>query len=297
LATILIVGSIAWDEVVRLDAPLRAGSHNGGRWTGERVGGGAANTAMALARAGDWPRIVSAVGEDKHGERLLEALQALGVDVQLVQRHAEATTRSLVLLDPDGERTIVNLARAAVPLPHDLADISADSCYVRSADPALTQVLARRARTGIVVAHVPPIKPRFRPAQVLVGSASDLDDAFLADPFAAGRRIAGEVLQWVVVTLGHRGAAAYGDGECLEETAPTVEVLDSTGAGDVFAAGLLHALAAGHGMQAALATAVAWGSASVRYESTVPPEDFARLSVRGAHPPGNPADPRLEPPA
>jgi ribokinase len=281
LATILIVGSIAWDEVVRLDAPLRAGAHNAGRWAGKRVGGGAANTAMALARAGDRPRVVSAVGEDEHGEQLLAALQALGVDVQLVHRHAEATTRSLVLLDESGERTIVNLARAAVPLPHDLADISADCCYVRSADPALTPVLERRVRTGIVVAHVPPTKPRFRPAQVLVGSVSDLDDAFLADPFAAGRRIAGEVLQWMVVTLGRGGAVACGDGQRLEEKAPTVDVVDSTGAGDVFAAGLLHALAAGHGMQAALATAVVWGSASVRYEGTVPPEDFARLTVRG----------------
>jgi sugar/nucleoside kinase (ribokinase family) len=232
---------------------------------------------MALARAGDRAVVVSAVGADDDGERLITALAELGVDVQLIHRYpketAEETTRSLLLLDAGGERTVVNLARARVPLPPSLAQFPADCCYVRSADPALTPVLSRRLASGTVVAHVPPLAPGFRPAHVLVGSASDLDEAFLADPFTAGQRVAGEVLQWVVVTSGGEGATAYGNGSRLEERAPRVEVVDSTGAGDVFAAGLVYDLAAGRDMQAALRTAVAWGSASVRYEGTIPPVD------------------------
>jgi ribokinase len=280
LATALIVGSVAWDEVVRLDGALRVGSHNGGRQGARRVGGGAANTAMALARAGDRPVVVSAVGQDEDGRQLLSLLQELGVDLSRVHRHAKATTRSIVLLDPRGERTIVNLARAAVPLPLDFAHIPADCCYVRSADPALTPLLAERMQSGLVVAHIPPVETAFRPAQVLVGSASDLDTAFLDDPYAAARRIAGGALEWMVITRGCEGALAVAETLRLEHRAPRVEVADSTGAGDVFAAGLVHALAAGQDMEAALRTAVAWGSASVEYEGSVPPADFAERAAR-----------------
>ncbi len=271
---ILVIGSVAWDEVVRLDAALRRGSHNAGAWTGLRIGGGAANTAMALARAGGRPQVVSAVGGDERGQRLIAELAGLDIDVSLISRHGGDTTRSLILLEAGGERTVVNLARAEVPLPEGLAQLTAACCYVRSADPNLTPVLARRVRHGLVVAHVPPVRDDFRPAQVLVGSASDLDERFMIDPFAAGQRIAGVALERVIITHGPDGAVAYGRSGVLEQPARAVRVVDSTGAGDVFAAGLVYALAAGTDLPRALATAVAWGSASVCYEGTVPPIGF-----------------------
>ena len=276
----LVVGSIAWDEIVALDAPLRPGSHNGGHRRGGRIGGGAANTAMALARAGERVQVASAVGGDAAGRRLVDELERVGVDTTLIDRDAAATTRSLVLLDPGGERTVVNLARAPVPLSARFAEseASANWLYVRSGDPALTQVLADRvARGGRVLAHLPPARDGFRPAQVLVASASDLDRAFLADPFAAGLRVAGDVLEWMVVTRGAAGARAYGPDAFLEQAARRVDAVDSTGAGDVFAAGLLHAMARGMAMADALATAAAWGAASVRYAGTVPPPEFPRI--------------------
>jgi ribokinase len=188
-----------------------------------------------------------------------------------VDRSGPVTTRSLVLLDGSGERTIVNLTRASVPLPSDLAEIAADCCYVRSADGGLAPLLTRLAVAVPVLAHLPPLQPGALPVQVLMGSAADLPGDFLADPFAAGRRIAGVPLEWVVITAGAAGARAYGPRTVLERAAPRVEVVDSTGAGDVFAAGLAHALARGWDMERALATGVAWGSASVQYPGTVPP--------------------------
>jgi len=271
---ILVVGSVAWDEVALLDGGLQRGAHNGARWLGRRVGGGAANTAMALARAGDRPKVVSAVGMDDEGVRLIATLADVGVDVSAIDRHGSETTRSVILLESDGERTIVNLARAVVPLPADLAIQPAACCYVRSADPALTEVLRQRVRHSLVVAHIPPLLPDFRPAQILVGSASDLDADFLADPYAAALEVAGEPLDWVVVTHGADGACAYAVDRTIEVRAPKGEAVDTTGAGDIFAAGLVHALARGQTMEHALATAVAWGAASVTFEGTVPPAGF-----------------------
>ncbi|CCQ72839.1 carbohydrate kinase family protein [Magnetospira sp. QH-2] len=271
---ILVVGSVAVDEVVRLQAPLRIGSHNAGMDAGARIGGGAANTAMALARAGDSVSVVSAVGEDEAGALLLDQLARLGVDLALVDRHAGETTRSLIMLEEAGERTIVNRARAPVALPADLASRPASAFYVRSADPLLTEVIQERSKSCPVLAHVPPMTADFRPAQVLVASESDLDPAFLHDPWQGGRRIAGETLEWMVLTRGERGAAAFDGKQVIEVGAPNVSVIDSTGAGDVFAAGLLHGLARGYAMGQCLETAVSWGSASVGYEGTMPPHTF-----------------------
>ncbi len=278
MTDILVVGSVAWDEVALLEGELQHGGHNGARWLGRRVGGGAANTAMALARAGDRATVISAVGMDEQGVRLIATLADVGVDVDAIDRHGSETTRSVVLLESDGERTVVNLARARVPLPADLATRPAACCYVRSADPALTEVLRQRVRHGLVVAHIPPLLPDFRPAQVLVGSASDLDAGFLADPYAAALEVAGEPLEWVVVTHGSSGACACAVDRTIEVRAPKVEAVDTTGAGDIFAAGLVHALARGKAMEHALATAVAWGAASVTFEGTVPPAGFPELA-------------------
>jgi len=170
-------------------------------------------------------------------------LHKLSVRIEHIDVQGQQTTRSLVLLEKDGERTVINLARAEVQLPPNLADMTADCCYVRSADPALTPILAKRVQHSPVLAHIPPITAGSRPAQVLVGSASDLDKDFLDNPFSAGKHIAGDVLEWVVVTFGAAGAIAYGDGASFRESAPKVKAKDTTGAGDAFAAGLAFSLA------------------------------------------------------
>ncbi|HYD43831.1 MAG TPA: PfkB family carbohydrate kinase, partial [Phenylobacterium sp.] len=121
---------------------------------------------------------------------------------------------------------------------------------------------------GPVIAHWPSLYAG--PADVLVASADDLDPETLAAPYRAGRAAVGERLAWVVVTRGGDGAAAYGpDGE-IHVAAPPAVVQDATGAGDIFAAGLLDALVAGAEMEAALAHACAWGSAAVTLDASAP---------------------------
>jgi sugar/nucleoside kinase (ribokinase family) len=67
----------------------------------------------------------------------------------------------------------------------------------------------------------------------------------------------------MVLTRGGLGARAFSAGRVLDCAAPAAEAVDSTGAGDAFAAGLCHALARGEAMDRALAVAVRWGSAKV----------------------------------
>ena len=264
MSRIIVVGSVAQDDVVTLRQPLAAGRHLDAAGRKLRLGGGGANTAIPLRHAGHEVALVAPVGGDDVAEWLLAKLQGASIDVSAVVRVPGGSTRSLVLVDPGGERTILNLHRCREPgAPTRLASLEADAVYVRSRDLEVTALLTEAVARSFVVAHVPPLEAGSRPAHVLVGSESDLPPAFLADPWQAGREIAGPTLRLVVVTHGERGAEAFGATERESVPAPRVTVVDSTAAGDVFVAGLVHALAEGRPTRAALETAVAWGAAAV----------------------------------
>jgi sugar/nucleoside kinase (ribokinase family) len=265
LARIVVVGSVAQDDVVTLRQPLAPGRHLDAAVRGLRLGGGGANTAIPLSHAGHQVTLLAPVGGDGVADWLLESLRAAGVDLSGLARVPGDSTRSLVLVEPGGERTIVNLHRCREDgPPRRLAALEKEVVYVRSRDLDLGDLLAAETGRSLVVAHVPPLARGSRPAHVLVGSESDLPPAFLADPWAGGREVAGRALRLVVVTRGPRGAEAFGESERIAVPSPVVgRVVDSTAAGDVFAAGLVHALALGRPTQAALETAVAWGAAAV----------------------------------
>ena len=264
MARIAVIGSVAQDDVVWLLQPLRNGRHLDGHKHKLRLGGGGANTAIPLRHAGHDVALVAPVGADAVGEWLLAKVQSFGIDAASMTRVPGESTRSLVLLDADGERTIINLHRCRdAAAPERLRALEADAVYVSSRDLDLAPALAARAGRAIVVAHVPPLEAGARPADVLIGSDSDLPAEFLASPWESGRAIGGDTLRWVIVTRGEHGASAFSASERIDQAAPLVSVVDSTAAGDVFAAGLVHALVGGQPMAEALRTAVAWGAAAV----------------------------------
>jgi len=277
VARIVVIGSVAGDEVVELATPLRAGAHLNGRRAGVRLGGGGANTSVALAAAGHEVTLLAGVGQDAIGEALLKELEETGVDTTQVVRLANGTTHSLVLVDPAGERTVVNVARCeeAGP-PTRLLALCADAVYVRSRRGDLAPLLARKASDCLVIAHVPPVDPGSRPAQVLLASASDLDRDVAEDPLALARTVAGGLLRWIVVTAGAAGARASSEAEVLDAPAEAVQTVDTTGAGDAFAAGLLHALVSGAPMRDVLALAVRFGTEATRWPTSGLPAQAVR---------------------
>ncbi len=269
MGRILVVGSVARDEVVSLKEPLRIGSHLEAHPVRPRLGGGGANVAIPLAHAGHQALLLAPLGDDATGRELLRELAAEGVDTSALAFVSGPSTRSLVLLEPSGERTVVNLYRCRQAMPPErLSALTTDAVYVRSRASDLTPWLKERVDRGLVVAQLPPADAGSRPAQVLIASASDFDGERLADPWALGQRVAGSHLRWVVVTRGARGAEAFSSHEHLVATPPPARVVDTTGAGDAFAAGLLHALVSGDAMAAALKTGVAWGTAAVTSEGS-----------------------------
>ncbi|CUW41214.1 Putative PfkB family carbohydrate kinase [Magnetospirillum sp. XM-1] len=282
MARIVVLGSIARDEVIHLDDRLLEGRHLQGAPPVPRLGGGGANTAIALAHAGHEVSLVAAVGTDPLADELLAEASRHGVDIGPVTRISGASTRSLVLLDPSGERTIVNLTRSreARP-PQRLLSLDADCVYVRSNGQDLSELLRTKAKLCPIVAQFRPLREGRLPVHVLVGSQKDLDERILADPLAEGRRLAGDVLRWVVITHGAEGAEAFGiEGQRLRATAPDVDAVDTTGAGDAFAAGMAHALALRLDMAQALPLAVRWGAAKVTRGGSFLDRDTVRDLIR-----------------
>jgi len=282
VARFIVAGSVAVDDVVGLLEPLRQDAHLRGVSRGRRLGGGGANTAIPLAQAGHEVVLATVVGSDADGDWLLQELRAAGLDTAQVVRVVGPSTRSTVLVEPGGERTIVNLHRCWAPeLLRRLDGIEADAVYVRSSERDLAPWMAKRLGRGLVVAHMPPTADGSRPAHLLLGSATDLSEADRRDPRALGRRVAGLAPRMVIVTHGAEGATAYSGETAIHAAASVVQAIDSTGAGDVFAAGLLHALAGGASDARALATAVRWGSAAVVCEGLPPSERILALTSGG----------------
>lgn len=280
MARIVVIGSVARDDVVRLHEEFREGTHLQGAWHGPRLGGGAACTAVPLAHAGHDVVVVGSIGLDDLGEELIAELDATGVDMSQVARIDQPSTRSIILVDGEGERTVINVTRTHQDEPPArLLRLGADCVYVRSRRLDLAPLLREKAGSSLIIAHLPPCQPEgVRPAHILVASASDVGADVLADPLEVGRRVAGDLLQWMLVTHGAKGVVAYGQDQTLKVPAPHVKPVDTTGAGDTFAAGLVHALVMGKTMTEALETAVVWGAEATQWESSIlPAEAVVRL--------------------
>jgi sugar/nucleoside kinase (ribokinase family) len=288
MPTLLVIGALALDRPIRLDAPLRSGGRVRGRSLDGalegRLGGGAANAGCALLAAGHAVLIASLLADDAEGRRVRAAAEAAGLDLSLtgVRRldlsltgvRPGASGRTLVFVEPSGERTIIGLdgslpeGRPAIDPPSDHPGVRPDGLFIRSAFGGAADWAQLTA--GPVILHW-PTHGYDGEADVVVASADDLPEGQAAAPFADAAARLGPRLAWVVTTHGAAGAIAHGrDGTRIAAKVPPAVTRDATGAGDAFAAGLLEALAGGASMEQALPHACAWGAAAAGLDSSAP---------------------------
>jgi sugar/nucleoside kinase (ribokinase family) len=272
---VLCVGGVNLDEAVRLDGPLTPGEGAIGRSLGPRPGGGAAIAAAALAQAGHAVTVAGVVGDDPHGAMLRTVLADLGLDISAVQVRPGPTTRALVLIDPAGERTIIGVGGYRAEELDGAALLGGGYAAVLTKlhAPDVPKIMAAHWAKGALTVAVLPRRGRLPlAAQVLIASEADLSAEEQAHPLRLGHAMCGEALRWVVVTCGARGSEAFGaDGAHHVAPAEPVAVVDATGAGDVFAAGLIDALIRGEGMAAALGRGTAWAARHIGHEGSLPP--------------------------
>jgi ribokinase len=278
MGTVWVVGSINIDLVIETAELPRPGETIGARSLRRLPGGKGANQAVASALLGAATRMVGLVGDDDAGPFLVEFMADLGVDVSDVRTHAGSSGTAVVVVDEQGQNMIIVVAGVNATLASD--DLR--HLEVRAGDVVLTQneisvtasvAAIEMARwSGATSIHNPsPATGESlavaRSADIVVVNETEL--ALLSgrrvDEHSPIDELGGAMAEIrddrpVIVTLGARGVAATIDGELFELPAIPTTVVDSTGAGDAFVAGLAARLAMGEELRSALDVALAAAS-------------------------------------
>jgi sugar/nucleoside kinase (ribokinase family) len=280
-ARIAVAGDVMTDVVAALSGPVAPGSDTAAR-IALGGGGAGANVAVWLARAGATVTLIGRVGDDSAGRDAAAALRAEGVDTRLAIDPARPTGTCIVLVEPGGERSMLpdagaNAGLEPVALPPDAVHlhVAGYALLHPGSRPAACALLAAAQTAGLSVSIDPSSAAPLRRAGAsaflgwVAGAGMLLpnrDEATaltgIADPVAAARTLTRHARE-VVVKLGAQGAL-WTDGESeVRAAALPVAVVDTTGAGDAFAAGLLAARVAGAGPAEALRAGCTLAAAAV----------------------------------
>ncbi|EOC1303508.1 sugar kinase [Cronobacter dublinensis] len=272
MVRIACVGIAVQDRIYTLDALPNEGGKYVAQHYREVGGGPAATAAVAAARLGAEVDFIGRVGDDATGTQLLAELASFGVNTRLARQVTGArSSQSAILVDAAGERIIVN--SPSPDLPDDAAwlEVVDFSRYdavladVRWHDGALRALtLARRAGVMTLLdADVTPqdIRPLVALSDHVAFSAPGLARLAPGAGPEDGLKMTKMLTNGqVYVTLGKEGCLWLEENATLRhQPGFTVEVVDTTGAGDVFHGALAVRLAQGEPPQAAVrfASAVA----------------------------------------
>ena len=239
--TLVVLGDLMVDVVARVDGPLARGSDTPAR-VSVHGGGSAANVAAWAAALGTPVALVCRAGDDERGRAAIGALR--GVDVRATVDPDRPTGTCVVLVEGDGERTMLPDPGAndgplgEIPPGRHLHVAGYALLRDGPRESALAAISRARA-AGMTVSVDPSSWALIRP-----GAIPEVD---LVLPNEREAEVLGE-RAGMAVKLGARGAR-WGD---VSVPAVPVEAVDTTGAGDAFAAGLLTARLAGASRRDAL---------------------------------------------
>lgn len=259
-ARIIYVGQAVVDVVILVPAlPARGGDVLGDA-AGEHAGGGV-NAMVAAARLGARVLYAGRHGTGPRGDLVRAALAAEGVQVLLPPVPGRDTGTVLVLVEPDGERTFVTSPGAEASLSTD--DLA--GCRPGPGDVVVISgyALAHAANRAAVLGWLPGLDQAVRvvvdPGPLDVPAAAR--DALLARAdwvtatateacawagAADGQMLAGRVRAGAVIRLGADGCLVVPrSGAATHIPAPSVDVVDLTGAGDAHTGAFVAALLAG----------------------------------------------------
>jgi sugar/nucleoside kinase (ribokinase family) len=259
---VVCLGDVMVDVLAQLPSQLATGSDTPAPIS-LLSGGSAANTAAWLVAAGVPTAFVGRVGNDALGRMVLDELAQLGLDLEVSVDPERPTGACIVLVDGGGERTMVPSAganaglgeagfRSALLGPGDHLHVSAYAVFQDGARAAADAAVAAAGEVGASVsvdaASAAPLET-FGAERFLSWLPSGLvlangDEAAVLtgtdDPERAARLLA-ERCGEAIVKCGARGAV-WSDGRAVRSCAAETDVvIDSTGAGDAFAAGVLAA--------------------------------------------------------
>jgi sugar/nucleoside kinase (ribokinase family) len=269
----------------------------------EISGGSAANTLAGLASLGARCGFIGQVADDQLGEVFAHDIRAAGIDFATPARAGDPpTARCLIFVSPDGQRTMNTFLGASQFLPAEALDLSviagAAVLYLEGYlwDPEQPRAAMRRAIDAargagrkvaftlsdafVIARHGDDFRALIDAGQIDILFANESELAALAGTtdFDAGLAALAAKVPTVVATRGAEGAHAVSGGEhAFVPAEPVARVVDTTGAGDLFAAGFLF----GHVRERPLADCLRMGAICaaevISHYGARPEQDLAQL--------------------
>lgn len=271
---LLCVGDIDMDLILKVPHLPGRDEKVDGRLVARTPGGMAANVAVGTSRLGGQVRLLGAVGDDAMGQEALDALARERVDLgPVVVKQGASTFFCVIMVDGVGEKSLVKaVSPAYLPTVADLRpEVFAGAAHVhltftRFDVAAAASRLAREAGASLSLdLEAADIGAAEGLAELLAG----VDILFLSE---GSRRLLTATLgalpdlgpRLVVTTRGADGASVECGDERTVVSGHRVDVVDTSGAGDAFAAAFLHAHLRGRAPVAALRFANAAAALSTR---------------------------------
>jgi sugar/nucleoside kinase (ribokinase family) len=269
----------------------------------EISGGSAANTLAGLAAMGAQCAFIGQVADDQLGEVFAHDIRAVGIDFDTPARGGEPpTARCLIFVTPDGQRTMNTFLGASQFLPASALDeraiASARVLYLEGYlwDPeepraAMRQAIDAARAAGSKVAftlsdpfvisrHGDDFRELIEQGLIDILFANHLELAALTgeDDFEDGMNALAPKVPVLVVTRSEKGAVAAAAGERAAVSAePVDEVIDTTGAGDLFAAGFLYGHVRGESLRSCLRLGAVAAAEIISHYGARPEADLKAL--------------------
>ena len=270
----------------------------------ETSGGSAANTVAGLAALGLKTGFIGQLGDDQLGQIFQHDIRGLGVEFGTEPRSdVGATARCLILVTPDAQRTMNTFLGAAQMLGPE----SVEAAHVADArivylegylwDPeapraAMYQAMdaARQAGTRVaftlsdsfvVDRHLDDLLGLLheRRINILFGNETEILQLAGSDDFDDAIDKVTRLVETLVVTRSEKGALARRGDERAEVPAePIARLVDTTGAGDLFAAGFLAGEARGLGLEQSLKLGAICAAEVIQHYGARPEADLKALA-------------------
>ncbi|WP_128378782.1 ribokinase [Streptomyces cavernae] len=276
---LLVVGSANADLVIGVERRPGAGETVLGSDLAVHPGGKGANQAVAAARLGARTALLARVGDDAHGQLLLDSQRDAGVDTAGVLVGGAPTGVALITVDPSGDNSIVVSPGANGRLVPE--DVRAAASLLHASRVVSAQLEVPLETVVEVVRNLPdgtrfvlnPSPPRSLPEEVLAACDPLIVNEHEARVIVEGD-LTGSPEDWarallalgprsVVVTLGAEGALVASAEGAARVPSVAVKAVDTTGAGDAFTAALAWRLGLGESLVDAAAFAARVGAAAV----------------------------------
>jgi len=256
------------------------------------LGGVGRNIAENLARLGVETRLISAVGDDPYGHMILDEARSIGLDMsESLVLKGEATSTYLSILDETSDmavaiahmdsiermtpgfikakKALIDNAQLVVidtNLPYDVLETIVST--FRKTDFFLDTVsTAKAAKVKPLIGKFHTIKPNKLEAEILSGIKINSE----ADMKQAANILHAQGVKRIFISLGAEGVFVSDEGKAARYQAAPVTMVNATGAGDAFMAGLAAAHLMGKSTKEASYIAMAAAAIALSHEDTINP--------------------------